>query len=69
MEEKKHELIYQDILNARVCSDGTWDEALEWLRGTHPAGTTGNWSKKEEENCKPIACADNPQRTHYMFWC
>lgn len=63
-------LIFMDMLNARVCSDGTWDETLEWIRTTNPAGTTGNWSKKEEpEAALPIACADDPKRTHYMFHC
>ena len=65
-----HELIYIDLLNARVCSAGTWDEALEWLRAMHPAGTTGNWSKKDWlPEAAPIACDNGDGRTHYMFSC
>jgi hypothetical protein len=65
----KNELIYMDTLNARVCSSGTWDEALQWLRRENPAGTTGNWVKKEQENCAPVKCANNSEMTHYMFTC
>lgn len=66
----EHELIHMDILNARVCSSGTWDEALDWLRATHPAGTSNNWSKKNWlEDAKPLACASGNGRTHYMFSC
>lgn len=64
-----HEMIYMDIFNARVCSIGTWDEALEWLRTQNPAGTTNNWHKKEDANCAPVQCADDEKRTHYMFIC
>jgi len=65
-----HELIYIDIFNARVCSDGTWDEALEWLRLNNPAGTSDNWQKKDNlPQALPVVCANNPGRTHYMFVC
>jgi len=65
-----HQLIYSDILNARVCSDGTWNEALEWLRATNPAGTQNNWQKKDGlPQALPVKCADNPARAHYMFIC
>jgi|HubBroStandDraft_6_1064221.scaffolds.fasta_scaffold529609_3 hypothetical protein len=67
---KHHELIYTDILNARICSEGTWDEALEWLRLTNPAGTSNNWKKKDDlPQALPVACANNSGRTHYMFVC
>lgn len=69
MSEVQYELIYEDIFNARVCSTGTWDEALEWLRVHHPAGTFNNWSKKEAENCAPVACSNDATKKHYMFWC
>ena len=65
----KHELIYMDLLNARVCSSATWEEALEWLRENHAAGTANNWSKKELSGCEPLKCSDDPERTHYMFCC
>lgn len=66
----EHELIYHDMLNARVCSTGTWDEALEWVRRRYPAGTSHNWQKKTEpEAALPIQCDDDPEKTHYMFIC
>lgn len=69
----KNELIYQDLLNARVCSEGTWDEALEWICTYFPSGTFKNWYKKEGKldtgkNSSPVVCAKG-QGTHYMFIC
>jgi hypothetical protein len=66
----QHQIIYTDLLNARVCSTGTWDDALEWLRATSPAGTEDNWQKKQTPvEALPVPCADVPARTHYMFIC
>ncbi len=53
----------------RVCSDGTEQETLDWLRTTSPAGTSNNWQICNEANKRPVPCADNPNRTHYMFTC
>lgn len=62
--------IYQDTFNARVCSSGTWDDALEWVRLHHPAGTSNNWQKKTEpESAMPVICANDPKKKHYMFIC
>lgn len=57
------------LLNARVCSEGSYDEAEEWLKTTHPAGTTGNWMKRDSGNFAPFKCDEYPERTHYMFSC
>ena len=66
----KNEIIYMDLLNVRVCSEGTWDEALEWLRSTNPAGTSNNWEKKTEpKEALPVACVNGKGRTHYTFIC
>ena len=65
----RHELIMNGILKARVCSSGTWDEALEWIRQENPAGTQNNWSKDESINCRPVTCSDDPGRKHFMFVC
>jgi hypothetical protein len=65
----KHIIIAQKLLDARVCSDGTWDEALGWLQRTNPAGTQNNWQKNAAPNFEPLHCADHPERTHYMFTC
>jgi hypothetical protein len=66
---KKHILTKNGIINAQVCSAGTYDEALEFIRGTNPAGTQNNWQKNEEGNFAPVKCADDKERTHYMFIC
>jgi hypothetical protein len=65
----KHILLVNSLLDARVCSEGTYDEALEWIRRVNPAGTQNNWDKHEDGTFAPIKCADNPERTHYMFSC
>lgn len=64
-----HTLTANKLFDAQVCSTGTYDEALEWLRRTNPAGTTSNWGKHEEGAFAPVKCADDPERTHYMFTC
>lgn len=66
---KKHILTKNGILDAQVCSEGTYDEALEFIRSENPAGTSNNWQKNAEGNFAPIPCADHPERTHYMFIC
>jgi hypothetical protein len=64
-----HELTKMSMLQAQVCSDGTWDEALEWLRKTNPSGTSNNWQKDERACVAPVVCASNPDRHHYVFDC
>jgi hypothetical protein len=66
---EKHILIAHSLLDARVCSKGTYDEALEWIRTENPAGTSLNWAKHEDGPYAPLTCADDPKRTHYMFNC
>jgi hypothetical protein len=69
MNMEKHILTINGILNAQVCSDGTWDEALEWIRTTNPAGTSNNWVKDERPEVAPVTCESYPERTHYIFTC
>lgn len=64
-----HLLTKNGVVDAQVCSSGTYDEALEWIRRTNPAGTQNNWSKNESGAFAPVTCADDPRRTHYMFIC
>lgn len=66
---EKHILTHNGIMDAQVCSAGTYDEALEFIQGTNPAGTANNWGKNEEGPYAPVPCADHPERTHYMFQC
>lgn len=65
----KHILTYNGILDAQVCSEGTYDEALEFIQRQNPAGTSNNWQKNGEGAFAPAKCADHPERTHYMFIC
>lgn len=64
-----HILTKNGIIDAQVCSAGTNDEALEWIRTTNPAGTTNNWQKNNDGPYAPVPCADDKSRTHYMFIC
>ena len=66
---EKHLLTKTTLLNAQVCSEGTWDEALAWIQRTNPAGTSNNWQKDGRPEVKPVQCADYPERTHYIFKC
>ncbi len=66
---EKHILTMQKLLDAQVCSEGTYDEATDFIRTNYPAGTENNWLKNEEGNFAPLTCADYSERTHYMFIC
>jgi hypothetical protein len=68
----KHKVIVTKILRIQVCSTGTIDEALEWVRENHPAGTTNNWCKQDNEKLAPVDCEDPAEqrgRKHYIFEC
>ena len=64
-----HVLLAMGVFDARVCSSGTYEDALYWIRSRHPSGTAGNWQKHDEGKFAPIPCSDDRQRTHYMFSC
>jgi len=57
------------LLNAQVCSEETYDEALDWLCRNNPAGTSNNWSKDEREVVAPVQCEEYPKRKHFVFTC
>jgi len=65
-----HEVVGQRLLGIIVCSSGTEDEALDWVRVHSPAGTMNNWAKVEDpaENQRPLPCADG-KGTHFFFIC
>lgn len=66
---EKHILTHMSLLDAQVCSIGTYDEALEFIQTLHPAGTGNNWQKNPDPLFKPVTCSEFPERTHYMFVC
>jgi hypothetical protein len=66
---EKHILTKMGLINAQVCSEGSWDEALEWIKQANPAGTDNNWAKDERPEVAPVKCADHPERKHYLFTC
>jgi hypothetical protein len=66
---EKYMLTIIGMLSAQVCSEGTWDEALAWIRRYNPAGTSNNWCKDTREEVKPVPCEKYPERTHYLFTC
>jgi hypothetical protein len=55
--------------NCQVCSSGTIEEALEWMRRTNPSGTQNNWQIDPRLEVAPGPCADVKGRTHYVFAC
>lgn len=57
------------IFNLQVCSSKTEDEVLKWAREFSPAGTEGNWQKTEDVKLRPVVCAENSSRKHYVFEC
>ena len=69
MPRATHILTMNRILQAQVCSSGTWDEALEWIRRVNPAGTENNWKKDERPEAAPVTCDLHDDRKHYMFVC
>ena len=66
---KRHVLTKMKLVDAQVCSEGDYDEALDFIRQEHPAGTENNWQKNAEGSYAPVRCAEYPERTHYMFVC
>jgi hypothetical protein len=64
-----HAVTRMTIFDIQVCSLASEDDALAWVRGACPAGTTGNWQKQQDPDLVPIACADEGGRTHYVFSC
>jgi len=65
----EHEILKTTLLNIAVCSIGTIDEALEWVRKESPAGTTNNWCIDDGPAVAPVKCKEFPNRTHYIFTC
>ncbi len=65
----KHEVARRGILNIQVCSSGTIEEALEWVRNEEPAGTTANWGIDDDPRVAPVQCDDHADRKHYVFVC
>lgn len=64
-----HEVIRCGLFDCQVCSTGTEDEALDWLRSASPAGTTYNWQKSDAESHRPVACSNGGGKMHYLFVC
>lgn len=62
-----HEVTKMGIFEIQVCSLASEDDALAWVRGARPAGTSKNWTKTDEERYKPVACANGGGRMHYVF--
>lgn len=64
-----HIIIKVGIFDARVCSVGSYDEALEFIQRKSPARTMNNWQKHDDGPYAPVKCETHPERTHYMFQC
>ncbi len=67
---EKHIINGMAVLNCQVCSEGTEQEALDWINITNPPGTTRNeWVTSNEKGSKPIQCEKYKERKHYIFFC
>ena len=64
-----HAVTRMTIFDIQVCSLASEDDALAWVRGACPAGTTANWQKQNSPILAPVPCADGGGRTHYVFGC
>lgn len=60
----------------QVCAvaDATDEEILEVANVENPSGTRNGWSKVaredyENENARPVVCADDPNRKHFILIC
>jgi hypothetical protein len=69
MVKEQHEVLKYNLFCIQVCSEGSEKEALEWVKRASSAGTRNNWQKSEEDEHKPITCANDKNRTHYVFIC
>ena len=73
-DDPRVQVLRSSILNIQVCSALPIEEALEALRISHPAGTTGNWqipdyNTDEYKQYAPVQCANDPKKFHYVFFC
>lgn len=76
-DDGKVQILKIGILSIACCapSDMPQDEIVQRVNAMSPCGTTLGWcwpkDKDFEENpqIKPVACADNASRTHYILGC
>ena len=69
MSMEKHIMTKMGLLSTQVCSESSFEDALDWLCRENPAGTTNNWSKDERKEVAPVQCEKFPTRKHYIFTC
>jgi hypothetical protein len=67
--DERNAVLKYNLFCVQVCSFGTEDEALEWVRAAMPAGTSQNWMKSANPEHKGVDCANTTGRTHYLFQC
>jgi hypothetical protein len=66
------EILRSNVVSIQVCSCLSEAETLKWLRRESPAGTRSNWESQRKGDADykaPVQCADDPDRTHYIFIC
>lgn len=60
------------ICHMQVCADKgvSEEEVLREANRQNPSGTMNGWSRIERDgSMAPVACADDPNRMHYMIVC
>jgi hypothetical protein len=67
---------WMGLIAMQVCAlkDATDEEILKVCNRDNPAGTTNGWCtvvRKDEEHPerKPVLCADDPERMHFIVLC
>lgn len=63
----KHSILQERLYNVCVCSSGSINDALEWLRTTHESGTKGNWVIDTRPCVSPVKCNLDENKMHYVF--
>jgi hypothetical protein len=62
-------VLHNGIVTCVVCHDGSYEQALEWVRLYNMSGTANNWQKVDEDSLSSMPCPDCEGRTHYQFVC
>ena len=66
--------IFVGICHMQVCAvpDATDEEILAVCNRENPSGTTSGWTqvkRAEDEPSRPVACQQDPARTHFLVAC
>ena len=72
IKDENCEITMSSLLSIQVCSKLSEEDTLAWLQRVSPSGTTANWQlqdKTRDDYLAPVQCADDPNKTHFIFVC